>query len=148
MLCSGQEKIDSEMAKYALQEAVGFRCAGMRLETLDGVTIKHPKEWGRAIRQDNVRLLWDTFFTASRYGVAEQCVAQLLHMRDVIQSTFLWELYASSILFIYDAAQESRVRVVLVDFSYAYRTKELGCHNLVYGLNKLIDSIQSWLGKN
>lgn len=135
------------MAKYALQEVVGFRCAGMRLETPDGVVIKHPKEWGRAIREDNVHFLWDTFFSSSRRGVAEECVAQLLRMRDVVQSTFLWELYASSILLIYDAAavQGNVVRVVLVDFSYAYRTKEPGCHNLVYGLNKLIESIQQWL---
>lgn len=140
----GQEKIDSEMSKYALQSVVGFRCAGMRLESALGV-VKHAKEWGRTIREDSLSILWDTFFTSARRHVANACVEQLLEMRNIIRDTFLWELYASSILLIYDSADDRAVRVVLVDFSYAYPTKETGCNNLVFGVDKLISSLSEWI---
>lgn len=142
---AGPEKIASELSKYALQEVIGFRCAGLRLQLVDNVVIRKDKVWGRTVTRETTHVLWATFFgkhTARVLAVLEQLKGIHQWMLENLQ----WELYACSVLLCYDDASSS-VRVRVVDFSYAYEHVQGYNDNFTFGLAHLINDLQEYYCK-
>ena len=144
---ASQEKIDSEMKKYALQATVGFRAAGLRLEGKRELELR--KEWGRSITEESVSELFETFFSngdLTKLSDAESILAQLNRLKEDLSDDFQWSLFAASVLFIRDDSNRNSPKIVLVDFSYAYKcAANAEDDNLMFGLLQLISRLEKWL---
>jgi hypothetical protein len=107
---SDLEKIASQTKKYPHQAEMGYSVAGMRVfNVLTKSYETRNRQWGRALRRHEARLVFETFFfNGAGYEVqtAKDFMTELESVRDWMLRQTSHRFYSSSLLFVYEGDNE------------------------------------------
>eukprot|EP00127_Corallochytrium_limacisporum_P005579 Clim_evm96s207 gene=Clim_evmTU96s207 len=140
------EKIAREKKKYPPQEHLGFRFTGMKVWS-NGDWEHVDREWCLAVESkedviDGLRKFLNGSPKPS-HELASQYIECLHTIRDTLAEVAAFRMYGSSLLFVYDAADQSRQAVHMIDFAHVYDIKDGGKDDgYIHGINYLIDSFR------
>jgi len=146
---ASESKRAKEAGKYlGTRPTFGFSVSGMLVHCVadpDRDIVRLDKEFGKALKSDQVRSIPAIFFDVERSGFLREVAQIVLEKVDVVlqafQSQTRYKIYASSLLIAYDAQAVSDFRkgrisreqladkyvdVKVIDFANVYVTSEIG----------------------
>lgn len=117
------EKIAYELSKWGLQKSHGFRISGMQLaDPTTGTRVSRPKLFKKiSTTEEVVHVLLKEFFVHHSADYREVLLPQLNALLTTLTTHPSHQMYASSLLIVYDAADPSnaKLKAWLIDFAHA-----------------------------
>ncbi|XP_035893823.1 inositol polyphosphate multikinase-like isoform X1 [Anopheles stephensi] len=171
------EKRKAEESKYrACRQRFGLCIPGFQLYSVrdGGQLIRHGKDYGKQLTEDNIRDAFLLFLNATETGrVSRTLLQQFLHdlhlIRDWARKQTTFRLYSSSVLLVYDAARLAAARSELqrasltnangtllltakarmIDFAHAFPTEageaDTVDENYLQGVDSLVEIFEQFL---
>jgi len=111
------------------------------------------KPWGMGIKVTQMEAALRSFFHNGvhfRNDLVTEVLPQLYDILEWFKAQRIFRFYGSSILFVYDGANEDRavIKVKMVDFAHTVRIRDGGKDDSYkYGLATLIDILENMVGR-
>ena len=143
------EKIAKEKKKYPPQSTIGFRFVGMKWWLVDEKEYaQSTREWCMSLTPDDIPVALMSFFDNGR-TVRKDLIPSLLEQLRAIRTCRAdnpkWRMYGSSILVVYDGADDARHDVVvkIIDFAHVFPIRDGGVDaGYIHGVDFMIQALE------
>eukprot|EP00128_Syssomonas_multiformis_P005489 Colp12_sorted_trinity150504_noHs@15886 len=140
------EKAAKERAKYVHQETIGFRFCGMKVYRRPESFFSVDRKYCMSVEPHTVEEALTEFFNNGdrfRYELVPHFMQRLEAILHAIEKEPTFRFYGSSLLLVYDGAEEEpKIDVRMIDFAHVYKIKDGGVdHGYIHGLKFLMGSL-------
>ena len=135
--------------KYPPQSTIGFRFVGMKWWLVDEKEYaQSTREWCMSLTPDDIPVALMSFFDNGR-TVRKDLIPSLLEQLRAIRTCRAdnpkWRMYGSSILVVYDGADDARHDVVvkIIDFAHVFPIRDGGVDaGYIHGVDFMIQALE------
>lgn len=147
------EKIERQKRKYPIVESIGFQLLGMRVFDKTDHSFKHyDKVFGRGLDGNDLihgLALFYQFHQTAQINSIKETIKKFESIQRWFEKQTTYHFYSSSVLVVYNADgeqnQAENIRIKLADFAHVFPANNNRDDNCLFGLNKIVELLNSLL---